>query len=151
MNLLHILNPRVFLMPNFQQFMMKALSTSVFVFALDALLELSTSILSPHIGLFVVVDDEGQFIAMALIGNSTTALAPGCAVLHFYNKGGTRESRKLLTDAIVQFAKAHGQTKIRGIDTNHKPLAFVKLFEAALGPATAKGQAYEFDISGGEH
>ncbi len=146
MKLLHIMNPQAFLLPDLQQFMMKALSTAAFLSALDALLELSSAVLNPNIGLFIVMDED-RYVGMALAGNSTTALAPGCAVLHIYNKGGTRESLKLLTGALIEFAQAHGNTSIRGIDTNHKPRAFVKLFEEALGPSTAKGQAFEFDIS----
>ena len=148
MKLLHVLNPRAFLIPEFQDFLLRAFATDPFVWALEALVGLSKSVATnnPHIALFVTTDENGQYVGMAIAANSLSALAPGCSVLHFYNKNSNHESRNLLIKAIIEFAKAHGNTKIRGVDTNNKPRAFVKLFETAIGPATAKGQVYEFKI-----
>lgn len=150
MKLLHILNPRTFLLPDFQEFMLKALSTSPFIFALDSYVWLAKQVLNPNIGLFVTVDERGRYHGMVIVGNSTIPLSPGCMALHFYNEGADAQSRKLLIQVAVQFAKAHGCDKIRGSDTNGKPKAFARLFKEA-GPVTPRGQIFEFDISEDEN
>lgn len=142
--LLHVLNPQAFLIEDFQNFLHKALSTAVFIDPFPAIVELAKSVIvNPNIGLFVTRED-GEYVGLAVAGSSTTALAPGCAVLHFYNSGSA-ESRKLLTEAVLQFAKAHGQTKIRGVDTNRKPRGFARMFRS-VGVPHSRGEVFEFEI-----
>lgn len=148
MNLLHVTNPRAFFLEDFQNFVLKALATDPFVFALDAFVALSKHVAAfdPNVGLFITTDDNGRYIGLAMVGNSTTPLAPGCSVLHFYNEGGNRESRNLLIRAVIEFAKAHGQPIIRGVDTNQKPRAFAKMFGVEGLKPVPMGQVFHFEI-----
>lgn len=146
MNLIHVLNRGAFLLPEFQNFVLKAFASDPLVFAGDVFIELSNHMENPNIGLFVTMNEQNRFVGLVVVGNSTTALSPGAVVLHFYNEGADAESRKLLIQAAVEFAKAHGHKKIRGIDVNGRSDAFVRLFEAA-GPAKELGRAYEFHFA----
>lgn len=143
--LLHIVNPRTFLIPDFQTFMLKALATSPLIpDAWAALLELSDVLHDPTLGLFAVMEGN-QFVGMTIAHNNSSALSPGCGVLHFYNKGSAA-ARKALVEALIGFAKAGGHTKIWGVDINQSPEAFARLFKA-IGPATSVGDMMGFEIS----
>ena len=155
MKLLHILNPRTFIMPEFQNFVMKALATNPFIpDAQDAMIELSGQMLNPNIGLFVTVEGDKPpgatdwYRGLVLVVNSTTPLSPGCMVLTFYNRDAGRESRNLLMGAIKAFANAHGHTKIRGMNISGQPDAFAKLFRE-VGSPTLRGHLFEFELSEG--
>lgn len=146
--LLRIQNPRAFLMPDLNAFVMKALSSSPLIEDADlALVELVDYVAYPQAGLYLVREGN-QYVALALIEHTGSALTSGCTVLHFYNRG-SHEARKALIDAIAGFARDRGTVKIWGIDINLRPKGFVKLFKA-LGPATARGHLYELDLSEGE-
>lgn len=144
--LLHITNPRAFLLTDLASFMLKALSTSKLMpDAEAALIELADYMHIHERGLFVTKDSSG-YVGMLIAENNRSALSPGCFVLHFYNRPGKPESRKLLISAAVAFAERGGQTKIRGFDQSQRPDAFARLFRA-VGPAIPLGQGCEFDIS----
>ena len=148
--LLHITNPRAFLLHDFQSFMLKALSTSPLMpDAEAAILELATYLNTGGdlIGLFAV-RERGLYTGMALAENNASALSPGCTVLHFYN-AGSPEARKRLVQAVLAFAAAGGMSKIRGFDVNSKPRAFARLFQSDSGlVASPLGQIYEFEARG---
>jgi hypothetical protein len=140
--LLRISNPRAFLVPDIQSFILKSLATSpIMPDAEAALLELVSYVELKLMGLFLVRED-GKYTGMVLVENNPSALSPGCTVLHFYNEGGAA-ARKALIQAAIDFAKSGGFTKIRGIDINQRPGAFARLFRAA-GPVKAIGGFYEF-------
>jgi hypothetical protein len=144
--LLHITNPRSFLLTDVASFVLKALATSKIIpDAEAALMEIADYLYIQERGLFLTRDSSG-FTGLLLVENSRSALSPGCLVLHFYNRPGKPESRKLLISALAAFAERGGQMKIRGFDQNQRPGAFARLFRV-LGSAKPLGQGYEFDIS----
>lgn len=143
--LLQVTTDRAFLIPQLQHFMLKALATSKLINDAEAaLLEITDFIHTGLLGVFLTVDDKGEFAGMALAETNISALSPGCIVLHFYNCGEA-ESRNLLIRAVIDFAKDAGMTKIRGFDANNRPAAFARLFKAA-GQAKSFGHGYEFDL-----
>lgn len=145
--LLRIQNPRAFLVPDLNAFVLRALGTSPMVDdPAAALLELVDYVEDARAGVFVV-RHGADYVGLALAECSGSAFAPGCNVLHFYN-AGPPEARKRLVDAIAGFAREHGTLRIWGVDINQRPKGFVKLFEA-LGPATLRGHLYELDLSEG--
>jgi hypothetical protein len=140
--LLRISNPRAFLIPEIQGFILKSLATSpIMPDAEAALLELVNYIQLQIMGLFLV-REGGKYTGLVIAENNPSALSPGCTVLHFYNEGSAN-TRKALIQAVIDFAEAGGFTKIRGIDINQRPEAFARLFRAA-GPVKAIGGFYEF-------
>jgi hypothetical protein len=140
--LLRISNPRAFLIPEIQNFILKSLATSpIMPDAGAALMELVNYIELSILGLFLIRED-GKYVGMALAENNPSALSPGCTVLHFFNEG-SGDARKALIQAVIDFARAAGFTKIRGIDINQRPGAFARLFSAA-GPVKVIGGFYEF-------
>lgn len=142
--LIHITSPRVFMIADLHNFIVKALATSPMIpDAQAAVLELIEYIDKSVIGLFVVAQDQ-KFVGLMLAENSHSALSPGCSVLHFYNEGGA-DSRKLLIQSAMAYARSGGFDKIRGFDINQKPAAFARLFKAA-GPSKVIGPLIEFDM-----
>jgi hypothetical protein len=146
--LLRVLNPRAFLLPDLNAFILKALGSSPLTEDPQAaLLELVDAIHHPGLGLFVVREGS-QLKGLALCENNTSAMSPGCMVLHFYAPGA-QEARKALLGAIADFARAGGNSKIWGIDVNCRGKGFARMFKA-LGAPTVRGQLFEFDVTDGE-
>ncbi len=146
--LLRIQNPRAFLMPDLNAFVLRALSSSTIIKApAAALLELVDYVEHPGAGVYVVREGS-EYVGLLLIEHSGSAFTPGCTVLHMHNAGST-EARKKLVDAAVAFARDHGASQLWGVDTNSKPGAFARLFKAA-GPAVNRGCLFEFDTSEGD-
>lgn len=144
MKLLNITDPNIFINPNMQYFMLRSLATSPLMPDADAaLLEIVDLLHTGLLGVFVTCDDDWNLHGMALVENNPSALSPGCTVLHFVNDGN-HESRKLLIQAIIEFARSGGYTKIRGFDVNHKPAAFARLFKACGRPSSL-GEIFEFE------
>jgi hypothetical protein len=124
-------------------FVARALATSSIIpDAHAAIMELVDYIDQPAIGLLLTRKAD-KFTGLALCENNTSALSPGCHVLHFYSAGDA-ESRKLLIQGVMAFAQAGGMKKIRGFDINNQPEAFARLFRAA-GPARELARIYEFE------
>jgi len=146
--LLRVLNPRALLIPNLNALILEALRSSPLTENPEAaLLELVDLLEHPALGLFVVRQGT-EFVGMGLYENNSSALSPGCMVLHFYAPNAP-EARKALLDALADFARAGGNTKIWGIDVNCKPRGFARMFRA-LGAPQARGQLFEFDLTAGE-
>ena len=135
------------MLSDLQNFVLKAFATSPIIEdAHAALLELVEYIEQPIMGLFLTREGT-EFTGLALLENCPSALSPGCLVLHFYN-AGSAAARKLLIQAVIDFARSGGYDKIRGCDINHKPEAFARLFRSA-GPAVELGQFFEFQLPKG--
>jgi hypothetical protein len=146
--LLRVLNPRAFLIPDLNAFLVTALASSPLTEDPEsALLELVDLVQHPALGLFVV-RESNKYVGFALCENNSSALSPGCMVLHFYSPNAP-EARKSLLDAIADFARGGGHTKVWGFDVNCKARSFARMFKA-LGAPTVRGQIFEFDLTEGE-
>lgn len=146
--LLRVLNPRSFLIPDLQSFVLKALASSPLTEDADAaLVELVDLIQHESVGLFLVREGSA-YTGFALCENNRSALSPGCMVLHFYAPRAP-EARKALLEAIAAFARQGGNSKIWGIDVNCRGRGFARMFKA-LGAPTVRGQLFEFDVTEGE-
>jgi hypothetical protein len=146
--LLRVLNPRAFLIPDLNAFVLKALSSSPLTEDPEAaMLELVDMVEHPALGLYVV-REGAAYTGLALCQNNSSAMNPGCMVLHFYAPRAP-EARKALLDAIADFARAGGNAKIWGIDVNCRGKGFARMFKA-LGAPAVRGQLFEFDVTSGE-
>lgn len=146
--LLRVQNPRAFLIPSFNAFLLKALSTSPLTEDPEAaMLELVDLAQHPAAGIFVV-REGAEYTGFALCENNSSALSPGCMVLHFYAPNAP-EARKALIEAVADFARSGQNSKIWGIDVNCRGKGFARMFKA-VGSPTVRGQLFEFDVTEGE-
>ena len=72
------------------------------------------------------------------------------SILRFAGAGAGLPVLGLVLGLIACADLADGQTKIRGVDTNHKPLAFAKIFEVEGLKAIPRGEVFEFVIEAEE-
>ena len=110
----------------------------------DALIELAETVHEDGVGLFLA-RDRGYWNAWALCQWGRSRLNPVCTVAHFYSEG-TKAARDATIQACIAYAIEGGYSRILGVDANHKPRGFARLFRAA-GPAHYVGEIFEFDLS----
>jgi hypothetical protein len=109
-----------------------------------ALAELAETVHEDGVGLFMA-RDQGYWNAWALCQWGRSRFNPVCTVAHFYSEG-TKAAREGTIQACIDYALEGGYTRLLGVDVNHKPRGFARLFRAA-GPTHYVGEIYEFDLS----
>lgn len=130
--------------PAIRAFLLRAFSIHTLCPDVDAALdELCDTIHEDGVGLFMV-RDRGEWKAMALCQWGSSKFNPVCTVAHFYNEG-TKATRDVTIQACIDYACEGGFSSLLGVDVNHQPRAFARLFRAA-GPVTYVGAIYQFDL-----
>lgn len=144
---LRVQNPQAFELPYLSDLLNAALDSSRLA-GEGAREEVLSRVTDPRFGLFVGRQGD-EYKALAIAMYSPSALAPGCSVYQFYNKG-RRPLREALIRAVVEFAREGGYDRLITADTNKRPRSFPRMF-ASAGKVNEVGRTYAIDTTEGRY
>lgn len=142
LTLLVVRQPLQLFDPGLYELVLAALKSNPLADVKGGVLELMAAAGQQGAGIIAIREgDDWKGITIVNVGKG---LVNGATVLHFHCVGAGRV-RAALVRALTTFARAHGATRLFGIDVNNKPGAFVRLF-GEIGPAKEYGRLVEFDL-----